>query len=98
MTFTSEFEVDDKVYILQADYIQEGVIRRIEFPQIDRLSDKMYNNGCIRYGILLKEDYEFYKGGTFSEGNEKYLYRYERNVGRTPEQLFEKILKGYLRK
>lgn len=97
MTFKSEFEVDDHVFILHDDYIYEGVIRTIEFPQINRLCKRMFDNNVIRYGILLKKDYEFYAGGSIAEGDNNYLYRYQRLVGKTPEALCKKLLKSLFR-
>ena len=88
MTFTSEFELFDEVYALHDSSIVKFSVRKIEFPIITKWNqDSKY----ILYGLLPSR--ELYIYDTMAESENYYITRSEDQLGKTVNELFEKLNK-----
>lgn len=92
MTFTSEFNVYDEVYILIDNIPTKCSVRKIEFPSPSRWFANPTND-CILYSLVDVKRLSDFK--CISERESDHILRYEREVGRTIEELFAKYLKIY---
>lgn len=94
MTLKTEFEVFDKVYYLKEDDIVEGSVRSVKFPPYDRHATHPKSEN-IQYGLLTKKKLEFYENGAIYEGGANYDWRFASQMGKTPKELLDKMMKLY---
>lgn len=86
MTLTSEFELFDEVYALHYNSIVKFSVRKIEFPTITKWNqDSKY----ILYGLLPSR--ELYIYDTMAESEDYYITRSEDQLGKTVNELLEKL-------
>jgi hypothetical protein len=92
MTYTSEFDVFDEVYTLINNIPTKCSVRVIHFPESSR-GCSSFGNDFILYSLVDVKKLPLFD--CISESTLDHIERYQREVGRTPKELFEKLLKIY---
>ena len=88
MTFKSEFEVFDEVYIILDSDIVKCSVREIKFPNPYRLNPNP-SNDTIQYGLLKITDLHTFD--SIQESNTFYKWRFANQMGRTAIELLDKL-------
>lgn len=97
MTLTTEFEVLDKVYYFKEDGIVEGYVRSVRFPPYNRLSLNPKSED-IEYGLITTNQSDNCECNFIHPFTEYYTYRRARQMGRSPQELIDKMMKLYDKK
>lgn len=95
MTFTSEFDIFDEVYTLIDNIPTKCSVRVIHFPEPSKWYSS-FRNDCILYSLVDVKRLPLFE--CMSESTLDHIKRYECEVGRTPKELFKKLLKIYKNK
>lgn len=88
MVLESEFEFNDEVYILKDSGIVKTRIRYIKFPDISRFNDKPEST-TIQYGCCTDERLK--DGESIQETESWYDWRFACQIGRTKNELLDKL-------
>lgn len=90
MTYTSEFDVDDEVFIFKDFHFVKCKVREISFPNPTYLYSNL-NNDCICYGLLPVK--KVADNASIQECSKFYIWLKSHFIGRTIDELIDKLKK-----
>lgn len=90
MTYTSEFDIDDKVYIFKGFHFVKCKVRKIDFPNPSYLWSNL-DNDCIFYGLLPVKELSHYE--STQECDKFYIWLKSDLIGKTIDELIGKLKK-----
>ena len=88
MTYTSEFDIDDEVFIFKDFHFVKCKVRKIDFPNPSYLFSNL-NNDCICYGLLPVKELSHYK--SIQECDKFYIWLKSNLIGNTIDELINKL-------